>query len=253
MKKRRILVIHESGTFQRILKRTLMAEVPDIDLHILSSAREAIERLEQESFDMVISGNEMEYMNGTDIYEALKARGQHKSTGFLLLTSKLDKKNQQLFKQKGINRVLKLPFQAGQLAHEIENLSHPREWRRQLRVHIPDTHVLIHLDKGPIPAELVDISIGGMLCNIKTADGIPQFSRFYQINILFPARYGAVAANAKGYILRQAALQWFEPPKCEILQMAWRLSTLSDRDTDVMQKVINKAFQHFETQMGQEI
>lgn len=249
MKKRRILIIHESGTFQRIIQRTLIAEVADIDLHIVSSAREALDHLEKESFDMVISANEMEYMNGTDIYEALRARGQHKRTGFLLLTSKLDRENQRRFKKKGINRVLKLPFQAGELAHEVERLSHPREWRMMRRIHIPGTRVLIHLDKGATPAELVDISLRGMLCDMKTADGIPHFSRYYRIDIQFPARYGSAAVNAQGYILRQGALQWLEPPECEILQMAWRFSTVSDRDTEILTKVLDKAFKHLEDQV----
>jgi hypothetical protein len=81
-----------------------------------------------------------------------------------------------------------------------------------------------------------------MLCDVKVSDGIPQFSRFYQLNILFPAVYGSAAVNAQGYTLRQAALQWHEPPEPEILQSAWRFSLLGDKDTEIMKEILDKAF-----------
>lgn len=244
MKKRRILIIHEYGIFQSIIKRILTAEVPDVDLHMASSAREAVERLDRESFDMVISANEMEYKNGTDIFRLMKAGGRHKETGFLLLTSKLDRQSRRSFEDKGIDNVLQLPFQAGELARMVEKLSSPRIWRRHRRIFIPDTSVQIE----SIQAKVVNLSLGGMLCDLKVTDGIPQFSRFYQLNILFPAAYGSAAVNAQGYTLRQAALQWLEPPEPEILQTAWRFSLLSEGDTEIMKEILDKAFHDLEAQ-----
>lgn len=240
MKKRRILIIHESGVFQSIIKRTLIAEVPDVDLHAVLSARDAVKRLEKESFDMVISANEMDYKNGADIYDIMKESGRHKMSGFLLLTSKLDGKNRAFFKSKGIVNVLKLPFQAGELARAVEGLSTGREWRRHRRFVIPDTRVLIQMVNGTVPVEVVNLSMGGMLANLKVVEEVPKFSSFYTFNIVFPPEYDSVRVNAQGYTLRQAGLQWLEPPHLEILQCAWRFLPLSDRDADVMQGILDK-------------
>jgi CheY-like chemotaxis protein len=240
MKKRRLLIIHESGVFQSIIKRTLIAEVPDVDLHAVSSARHAVKRLEEETFDMVISANEMGEMNGADIYNMMKDSGRHKNTGFLLLTSKLDRRNRELFKSRGIDNVLTLPFQAGELAQAVENLSSPREWRQHRRFVIPDTRVLVRMVNRTVQWEVVNISMGGMLANLKVVEEVPQFSSFYQLNIVFPAQYDSLRVNAQGYTLRQAALQWLEPPHLEILQCAWRFLPLSERDAQVMLEMLNK-------------
>lgn len=240
MKKRRILIIHESRVFQSIIKRTLIAEVPDVDLHAVLSARDAVKRLEKETFDMVISANEMDYMNGADIFDKMKESGRHKMSGFLLLTSKVDGKNRAFFKSRGIVNVLKLPFQAGELARAVEGLSTGREWRRHRRFVIPDTRVLIQMVNGTVPVEVVNLSMGGMLANLKVVEEVPKFSSFYTFNIVFPPEYDSVRVNAQGYTLRQAGLQWLEPPHLEILQCAWRFLPLSDRDADVMQGILDK-------------
>lgn len=240
MKKRRILIIHESRVFQSILKRTLVAEVPDVDLHAIFSARDAVKRLEEETFDMVISANEMSHMNGTDIFDTMKDSGRHKMSGFLLLTSKLDRRNREFFKSKGIDNILKLPFQAGELARAVESLSTAREWRRHRRFVIPETRVLIQMVNGKVPVEVVNISMGGMLSNLKVMEEVPKFSSFYDFNIVFPPEYDSVRVSAQGYTLRQAGLQWLEPPHLEILQCAWRFMPLNDRDSEVMHDILDK-------------
>lgn len=240
MKKRRILIIHESSVFQSIIKRTLIAEVPDIDLHAVFSARDAVKRLGKETFDMVISANEMDYMNGADIYDVMKGSGRHKMSSFLLLTSKLDRRNRELFKSKGIDNVLELPFQAGELAREVEKLSSPREWRQHRRFVIPEIRVLIHMVNRTVPVEVVNISMGGMLANLKVVEEVPQFSCLYRLNIVFPPEYDSIRVNAQGYTLRQAGLQWLEPPHLEILQSAWRFLPLSERDAEVMKEILDK-------------
>lgn len=249
MKKRRILVIHESGVFQSIIKRALTAEVPAVDLHEAHSAKEGLELLEDEPFDMVISANEMEYRNGTDIFEYMHEGGKHKHTGFLLLTSKLDKENRDFFKKKGI-RALELPFKAGELAHEVESLSIPRVWREHRRYNIPDTTVEIYTDKESYKSNIVNVSLGGMLCDTRFADGLPKFSQYYQLKITFPKAYGNAKVEAVGYMLRQAALQWMDPPVLDIVQSAWRLTPLSDVDARNLEKIFDKSFQHAEELPG---
>lgn len=240
MKKRRILIIYESSVFQSIIKRTLIAEVPDVDLHAAFSARDAIKRLEKETFDMVISANEMSYINGTEIYDIMKTSGRHGKAGFLLLSSQLDRRNAEIFKKKGIKNVLKLPFQAGELAQAVENLSSPREWRQHRRFIIPDTRVLIQMFNRMVPLEVVNVSMGGMLTNLNVVEEVPQFSSFYKFNIVFPLEYDSIRVNTQGYCLRQAALQWLEPPHLEVLQCAWRFLPLGERDEQVMLEVLDK-------------
>jgi len=218
----------------------LIAEVPDVVLHAVFSARDAVKRLEEETFDIVISANEMNHMNGTDIYDIMKASGRHKMYGFLLLTSKLDTKNRELFKSKGIDNVLKLPFQAGELSRAVENLSSAREWRQHRRVVIPETRVLIQMVNRKVPVEVVNISMGGMLSNLRVVEEVPKFSSFYTFNIVFPPEYDSLRVSAQGYTLRQAGLQWLEPPHLEILQCAWRFLPLNDRNAEVMQDILDK-------------
>lgn len=247
LKKRRILVIHEQSTFRGIIVRTLTAEVPDVDLHIARSAREALNRLDAESFDMVISANEMDYMNGTGIFERMKSASRNAGTPFLLLTSSLDEKNKQLFKEKRIDNVLHVPFKAGELSYKVESLSHPRIWRQHQRYEIPGIVMRIQLDDRVAQADVVNISLGGALCNLNVKDGgIPEFSRFYKLNISFPEAYERVSVNAEGYVIRQAALQWLEPPKLEIIQGAWRLSKMGEREKEVLNEILNKAAAQFE-------
>jgi CheY-like chemotaxis protein len=242
MKKRRILIIHDSKVFRNILKRTLTAEVPDVDLHVAISAREGIERLSQESFDMVISANEMEYMNGTGIHELMReGNSRHQKTGFLLLSSITDSHSLKKFEEMGIANVLKYPFEAGELAYQVEKLSHGSQWRRHKRIAVPGAQAVIDPKKAKIPLAVVNLSLGGMLANLHVADGIPKFSRYYSVKVLFPEEYGSVEVNTKGYILREDALQWLEPPNPEILQVAWRLTPVSDKDKSTLSDVLDKA------------
>lgn len=240
IKKRRILIIHESGTFQTIIKRALFAEVPDVDLHIASSAPEAVDLLDRESFDMVISANEMEYMNGDGVFEIMKESGRHNKTGFLLLTSKLDLQNRKLFKSKGISNVLSLPFKAGELAREVEKLSQPREWRIHKRLEVPGTQVVIDPDGDAIHGEVVNLSLGGMLCDLRVREGVPEFSRYYQVDFQFSEQFNSATVTGKAYVLREAALHWLEPPEPEILQIAWRMDPSTNEDLQVLTEILKQ-------------
>ncbi|MCP4154752.1 MAG: response regulator [bacterium] len=241
MKKRRILVIHENGVIRSIIKRTLTAELQDVELYPVSSARAGVKDLEKESYDMVICANEMADLNGAEILKIMRGGEKHKKTGFLLLTSKLDKQNRQSFMESGVTEVLKMPFEAGELTRYVETLSIPRDWRRHRRIEIPDIRMLIQQEKKTIPAQVVNISLGGMLSNLMLKDGVPEFSRYYQLFIQFPENYESVAVMAKGYIVRQAALHWLAPPEPESLQVAWCLEPLSNHDNEIIKEMLDKA------------
>jgi DNA-binding NarL/FixJ family response regulator len=80
----RVLLVDDDIELLDIARILLHQKDPDLEIIVSSSVKEALEKLEKENFDVIISDYLMPDSSGLDLLEALRAAGD--DTGFVIWT-----------------------------------------------------------------------------------------------------------------------------------------------------------------------
>ena len=145
-----MLIINESRIMRRLLSSYILAELPGFEVHITSTAEEGLKAAGEKSYDLIISANEMEKMDGIEVYRRLGLSPLNRAAPFILMTSNREEAFRQKLREEGINHCLYSPFTAIDLAHLIENALNPRAKRKYDRFGIPGVKAVIQFQTGPL-------------------------------------------------------------------------------------------------------
>lgn len=85
----RVLLVHNKISFLEEAKQCLEGLNDSLDVHILSSPEEALDLLDEEEFDAMVSGYELSDMNGLELLEIIR-EGRKKDIPFIFFTDKGD-------------------------------------------------------------------------------------------------------------------------------------------------------------------
>jgi two-component system NtrC family sensor kinase len=106
--RRRILVVDDEEAIQKLLSGVL--EMDGHDVAIATNGREALERVEREPFDLIISDIKMPVMGGTDLYRRLNEQGSPLARRLIFITGDTVAPDTRRFLQGIDNAVLSKPF-----------------------------------------------------------------------------------------------------------------------------------------------
>ena len=73
MRRRKVLVIHNSSTIRKVIRRYLLSELTDIDLIEADSAATGNEKFHEMEFDVILCGKEITDMDGLELHEKLRS------------------------------------------------------------------------------------------------------------------------------------------------------------------------------------
>ncbi|GCF12588.1 hypothetical protein Harman_05230 [Haloarcula mannanilytica] len=144
----RTLVVDDSDFFAEMTADTLTQQ-HDIDSVAANSADEALDRLDAEGFDCVVSDYEMPEMDGLELLESI--RETNSSIPFILLTGRGDEETASAAIKAGVaDYLLKLEVvedkQYGRLANRIENVVSQERTRRKFESLVADSpDGIVHL------------------------------------------------------------------------------------------------------------
>jgi CheY-like chemotaxis protein len=239
---RKILVVHEFRGLRTLLKGYISTEVADCQAIDASSTVEAFQKLKEEKFDLVISGNKMQGMDGPVLYQKIREFPVNEDTPFLILTSSISEETLQEFAAQEIEHYMVTPFSAKELAAKINTVSNPKKKRIHDRVSIPDTKVLVSIDGRNIEAKVVNISAGGILCDLEFSEEyIVHLLKTPSVSIELPEEYANIEIkNIPCKFLRMNVLSSTNDNLPGQIRIGWQFIEISANKKRILEDVFQK-------------
>lgn len=240
MKRRKVLVIHESHTMRRILARSIEGELGDVDVSEAFTPGEGIEQLHDKKYNVVVCGNEMTDIDGIAVHTAMRSGQRNRNTPFLLMTASPSAGSLKHMQTHGIDHVLPMPVSGKELARQIDSVCDPRDARVHERQAVPDSGAVVHSPSGDIRVNTVNIGAGGVLGDFDYFDDFASVFAADSMTLYFPADYGLAPLTVTVQFLRMSVSEWETPTRPKLMRMAWRFVEISEGE----RAVLHTAVQH---------
>jgi hypothetical protein len=184
----RILVAHNSRAVRSILRRRALAEAPDFLIDEVESADEVVLKLKSGAFDIVICDEVLAGPLRSDWIGTLSSQRELANIGYIFLISESTSphRKEELAKS-GAHAFLDARCTASDIAAAIATVFDPRSQRQFRRVCIPGTQASIHLGSIGIGADVVNISVAGMLCDFACPSEFGAIILPCDVALRFPA------------------------------------------------------------------
>ena len=116
-----ILVVDDYRTMVRII-RNLLRQIGFEDVDEASDGTEALEKLRENKYGLVISDWNMEPMTGYDLLQEVRADSQLKKMPFIMITAESKAENVIAAKMAGVSNYIVKPFNAATLKAKIQSV-----------------------------------------------------------------------------------------------------------------------------------
>ena len=123
----RVLAVEDSVTQAEVLRADL--EQAGFEVTLVHRAQAALDLLQSESFDLLLSDVVMPHMDGYDLCRAVKASGNGSELPVILLTSLTDPLEVVKGLEAGADNFIRKPYQAEQLGHRLRTAAQSRAFR----------------------------------------------------------------------------------------------------------------------------
>lgn len=245
---RSLLIIHESKTLRELLGRYILSELSDTYIYEAPTGDEAMKKLQEQKFNVVISGNKMSEMSGPEIFR--KNRDflpLNRKTPFIIMTSKAAGDDLEELARQGIQHFLTSPFTPEQFRKKIDAVCDPRNMRIYDRFSVPDTHAVIHLEQMNLKAKVVNISHDGVLCEVNYLKHPVDFLKSVNISVAFPPRYGNLQLrDLLCRVLRLNILGHDENNIPQKLRIVFQIAKINDQNKNILNQIFDIARKDFD-------
>lgn len=119
-----VLVVDDYKTMIRIIKN-LLKQIGFNDVDDAADGGEALEKLKQKQYGLVISDWNMEPMTGYELLKHVRADENLKSIPFIMVTAEAKSENVVAAKEAGVSNYIVKPFNAQTLKGKIETVFQP--------------------------------------------------------------------------------------------------------------------------------
>jgi CheY-like chemotaxis protein len=167
---RKILVVDASPMMRTIIRTTIQSNLSDVVVLETNDGQEAVAQIKKEKCDLILSSWELPVLDGVELFWKIREIPERKNIPFVLLTSKEEDEQHPLIKESGIKYCLPTPFKSQVLVEIINRLCNPISLRASTRYSIPRTEVEIAQSREQYLANMVNISEGGVLCEMDLAE-----------------------------------------------------------------------------------
>ncbi|MDQ5988548.1 MAG: hypothetical protein CSYNP_04308 [Syntrophus sp. SKADARSKE-3] len=203
----RLLIVHDIKIVTRLV-HFIRAEYSDAVVDWFSSALDAAMVLPNNRYDAVLCGLEMANMNGIAFKKQLDA-SINREVPFIALTPVGDADRREELAVHGIGHILSLPCKPLELRSIVDRVTDSRSKRIHARYSIPDTRASIRFGDREIRAEVINISIDGILCEFDCPRPAPDFMLPGLISVRMPADFSPeVLQNIAVSLLRMTVRSW---------------------------------------------
>lgn len=116
------ILIAEDNEFNQILMNTIFDQF-DVDLTIVDNGQKVIQKLENNSYDIILMDIQMPIMDGVQATEIIRAGDTHKDIPIIALTANAFKDELDQYKNYGVTDCLSKPFKSAELYNKIIKLT----------------------------------------------------------------------------------------------------------------------------------
>ena len=117
-KNMRVLIVDDYNTMLRIL-RNLLRQLELVNVEEATNGQDALDKMQREPFDLVISDWNMAPMTGLDLLRSVRADASLRKTPFIMVTAESKTENVIAAKQAGVSNYIVKPFNAETLRAKI--------------------------------------------------------------------------------------------------------------------------------------
>jgi CheY-like chemotaxis protein len=232
-----ILVVHEFGVTRRIVRDYIMAELSEAIVDVAASPREAAEFLDRKSYDVVLYDMEEALSNEFAVHR--HPRGAH--TAFIVMTCSPEEEKRARLAGIAVDHTISLPFTPVQLGDMILRICDPRAKRLYSRYVIPRCKAIVDIDGRHVLADVVNISVNGVLCDIDCPEENLNLTGATLIAIQFPVDYGGANTGwVASRLLRLSVTEWRANNSPLRVRAAWRLTDLPETAEKILGAAIEK-------------
>ena len=114
-----VLVVDDYKTMIRII-RNLLKQLGFEDIDDAADGTEALEKMKQRRYGLVISDWNMEPMTGYELLKQVRSDGSLSKTPFIMVTAESKTENVIAAKKAGVNNYIVKPFNAATLKNKID-------------------------------------------------------------------------------------------------------------------------------------
>lgn len=114
-----VLVVDDYKTMVRII-RNLLSQIGFSDIDEAMDGTEALRKLRQRQYGLIISDWNMEPMSGYELLKEVRQDGRLTRTPFIMVTAESKRENILAAKQAGVNSYIVKPFNAATLRSKID-------------------------------------------------------------------------------------------------------------------------------------
>ncbi len=111
------LIADDSSTIRKFVGFALKSM--GIKVVTASDGMEALEKLNSEQFDLVITDLNMPHLDGYELIESIREISQYKETPIIILSSESDEEDRQKGFSAGADSYMNKPFDAKKLQYEV--------------------------------------------------------------------------------------------------------------------------------------
>lgn len=116
-----ILIVDDYKTMLRIV-RSLLGQIGFNNVDEAANGAEALTRLKEKTYDLIISDWNMEPMTGLELLKAVRADEKTRNVPFIMVTAESKTDNVIAAKQAGVNNYIVKPFNAETLKAKLASV-----------------------------------------------------------------------------------------------------------------------------------
>ena len=163
---RQILIVDPSASMRRILEAMVLANVNDAVVAHARNAEEATAKVQDQGCHVLIATWERGDHQGLDFFAAVKKRPKRTNIPLIVLVSGAEQGQDNRLQEAGVEEIVSMPCTADVLCDAINRACNPVRLRQSKRYSLPETAVFLEQGTSRLPAALVNISNGGLLCEL---------------------------------------------------------------------------------------
>ncbi|MDY0219656.1 MAG: chemotaxis response regulator CheY [Desulfobacterium sp.] len=117
----KVLIVDDFATMRRILKN-ILKQIGFKNILEADDGTTALEVLERQSVDLIISDWNMPKMTGLELLKSVRASDKYKKTPFLMVTAEAQKQNVIEAVQAGVSNYVVKPFTAEAISEKLTKI-----------------------------------------------------------------------------------------------------------------------------------
>ncbi len=238
MAKNKVLVVDDMASVRKFIKFGLEKNHPNVEIFEASNGKEAQTLLEMDKYDLILCDWEMPSMNGPELLHWIRNHPSLKDLPFIMVTAKNEKENVIKAMQAGVNSYVIKPFTIEGLIQKMAEV-HRKFDRRQYERFDLSGEVILQFGDTVSRGNLLDLSIGGFLCNIHRKSPIPMIFEKLVCDIKLDNNYKV--SGLEGFVVRIQAAEAFIDS--EYIKVAVKFLELEDKKTKELKDLLSSVSQ----------